>query len=218
MAGNGKAAAGSIKRDWIAKRGAINADWASRHPDRAEQEAAMALERRQAKRDFGHKRHGTVETHAKAARQQEGALARLYWSGAVSADQLAWAEEILAEYRRVTADVEIPTASLETRVDCSARSEQRFFETLGAARRAIAYSRWRHELRSAAKVVLAIIVDDIGIVEAARRHQMGHRKARKMLIDALDLWGSITTQRGRGAQVSKADLNAAHGRLLSDRP
>ncbi|MBI0475385.1 hypothetical protein D9601_08480 [Sphingomonas sp. MA1305] len=62
-------------------------------------------------------RQGTCETIAQLERRQHrsGAIARLYASRAIDADQLAAADRIATTSRAVTADAPVRTASWETR-------------------------------------------------------------------------------------------------------
>ncbi|ODU84508.1 MAG: hypothetical protein ABT10_02905 [Novosphingobium sp. SCN 63-17] len=200
------------------QRRRISAAYAECHPERAAEERALRKAHAAAQGKFGHKRNGTVETHAAAATMRQGALARLHRSGAISNDQLGWALEIQAEHERIDAEVTVRSASLETRVDLSVCPDAAFFESLGRVRRAIAYSRWRRQLPmvctgclTGAQHVLAMVVDDLGITWAARRLRMSVRRTRKVLLDALDLWPSILED-VRG-QVGDEDLVLVHRRI-----
>jgi len=167
------------------------------HPDRAASERDMRKAQARASNDFGHKRNGTVETHAKAKTVRQGALARLHASGAISIEQLGWALEITAEHERIDADVSVKTFSYDTRVDITCNGDKAFFESLGRVRRSTAYTRWRAALPSlldeatGAQHLLELIVDDLGITWAAKRLRMSVRRTRKVLIDALELWPTL---------------------------
>lgn len=91
--------------------------WAERHPRTAAAERAFRKERAELLDRWGHKNDGTPETHEHASRRNQGALVRLYQTGAIDADQLASAVEIATVAERIGADVAVRTASLETRVD-----------------------------------------------------------------------------------------------------
>ena len=52
------------------RREANHNSWKRRHPTLAAEERKLKRENRAARRDFGHKQNGTVETHQKAARAQ----------------------------------------------------------------------------------------------------------------------------------------------------
>lgn len=189
----------------------INADFARRHPERAREERKMRQAQAQLGPDWRHKREGTPETHAKAARTSQGALARLYMAGAIDADQLAWAAEIARVHAQIVRDVVPATVSLETRVDQSGRAGGAFFEALGRVRAELAYSAWRSTLPRAG-VVLAMIVDDLAASAAARRFHMRTATAKAMLVEALDLWPRHKAAARRA--VDAGDLAAAQAGLF----
>ncbi len=166
---------------------------------------------------FGNKPDGTPETHDKASRKRQGALARLYASGAISIDQLGAAHEIAAVAERIGSDVTVRTVSLETRIDNGGGRDGAFFEALGQVRREVAYGRWRAGLPGicdgvAVAVVLDMIVGDVGVSVAARVHRIHVRRARRLLGEALDMWPGFYWDAVR--QVDEATLLAAHSGLL----
>jgi len=161
-----------------------------------------------ARRERWEGRAGTPET---LDRVREGALARLYRSGAIDAEQLASAEAILSGAELVGSPVALRTASLETRVDVTRLGDGSFYEALGRVRLEMAYGRWRAQVRGVA-LVLEIIVGDVGITEAARRFRVHKRRAKKLLIDALDAWPPIAA--GVYREVDPASLAAAHAAIL----
>lgn len=170
-------------------------------------EEAMQLRER-----WGHRR-GTPETHEHVSKVHQGALARLYQSGAIDSEQLASAAAIAAVAERIASDVSVRIASLETRVD-STRGQGTFWERLGQVRAEVAYSSWRASLsvRRFAPIVLDMIVGDVGIAAAARIHRMHVRRARRILIIALDAWPDHA-QRARD-QVDPATLAASQAAIL----
>ena len=170
------------------RREKIHRDYWRRHPERARAEKALRQDHKAAQRDFGHKKHGTVETLQKASRVRQGSLARLYEAGNLTADQLAASQEIRVVAQRVGADVKIGTVSLETRVDQSGKFGGAFFERLGAVRAEVAYGHWRRELGDDALPVLAMIVHDAALTVVAKTYGMRKETARRMLCRALDDW------------------------------
>lgn len=130
-------------------RAKINADYAARHPERARAERALRKAQAQAATDYGRKREGSAQTHAKAARVRQGALARLCQSGAISAEQLGAALEIAEVIARIGAALSIKGMSIETRIDQSPNPDAVFFEALSQVRREMAYTRWRAALSQA---------------------------------------------------------------------
>lgn len=195
----------------------IHDDWAARHPRLARQERALRKAQALASDSFGHKVNGTVETHAKAARTRQGAVARLYTGGSLSVDQLGAALEIAHCAAAIARGLTIRTVSLETRVDGSSDGNRAFFETLGAVRREIAFSRWRRlvvELggREALGVTCGIVIEDRGLREMAVRWRMRDARARQLLTAALDLWDGLI--RAAAREIDEADLDRRHAALL----
>ena len=178
------------------RRAKIDADWRARHPARARAEQALRLANAQALKDWGHKANGTPETHAKherASRARGGALARLYERGVIDDDELAWSQEIASVHERIGRDVGVRSASLETRIDCARHGDADFHEALGAVRREMAYSWWRTAARErfgadAAAAVVGVICDSLSMSLAARQGHMRNSAARKLLVDALQMW------------------------------
>jgi hypothetical protein len=112
-----------------------------RHPELAASERALRKGRAELLDNWKHKNEGTPETHEHASRRNQGALARLYQSGAIDAEQLAAAVEIALVHERIGSDVAVKTASLETRVDVTRIGDGGFYERLGQVRREMAYTR-----------------------------------------------------------------------------
>lgn len=193
------------------RRRGINAAYAARHPAKAAEERALRKAQHALQRDYGHKRHGTPETHAHAARQGQGALHQLYVRGVIDQFELADADLIAAIADRIGAELQIRTVSLETRVDRSPRAGGAFYEALGWVRAEMAYSRWRAALPEP-QPVLAIIVGDMSISAAAARHRITARKARRLLMEALMLWPGYHADAVRA--VDAGDLAAMHAGLV----
>ena len=172
------------------------ADWAARHPALAAEEAALATAQRKAERDFGHKVRGTTETHARAARTRQGAIARLYERGHLSIDQLGAALELAAAAAAIATGLSIRTMSLETRGDTSPRAGGQFYEALGAVRREVTFGRWKAAMlagpgATALALARAVVIDDIALRTAATRARMRDATARQQLGRALNLWNAI---------------------------
>lgn len=193
------------------RRHKINADYAKRHPGRAREERRLRQAQKALAPDWRHKREGTPETHERASRTVQGALSRLYMSGAIDADQLACAAEIARVHDQIVREVVPATVSLETRVDEGRGGGGIFYEALGRVRAEIAYSNWRASLKKPG-VVLAMIAEDIGVSIAARRFGMRNATAKAMLIAALDRWPEDMARARRS--VDAADLAAAQAGLL----
>ncbi|KPF77030.1 hypothetical protein IP68_02280 [Blastomonas sp. AAP25] len=160
---------------------------------------------------WDHKRHGTAQTHEHASRQLQGSLHMLYVRGVIDQFELADADVIAGIAAKIGAELTIRTVSLETRVDASPRAGGAFYEALGWVRAEMAYGRWRAALPQA-QPVLAMIVGDMGISAAAARHNISPRRARRMLLEALDMWPNFYADAVK--RVDAGDLAAMHAGLL----
>lgn len=197
-------------------RRAIDDAWRKQHPELARAERALRVRQARIAEDWSHKWEGTPQTHAHAAGLRQGALARLYHSGAIDIHQMGWSQEIAAIHERICRAVSVRTASLETRIDSGRHGSGAFHEALGAVRGEMAYSAWRMALPvqlgvGAAEPVLAMICEDVGVTAAARRWRMRPVRARALLIQALDLWPAHC--REARDRVDDVDLMVAHRRL-----
>jgi hypothetical protein len=193
---------------------ANRAAWARLHPKAATAERRLRKERAETLKSWKHKNEGTPETHERASRRNQGALASLYKNGSIDGEQLASAEEIARIAERIGADVAVRTASLETRVDLGPRHYDALHdERIQQVRREMAYTEWRQQLPQPAPVLDMLVGEAIGFTVVAARHRMHHRKAKRLLIQALDLWPEIL---GRVYKmVDQQDLDRAHARLAA---
>ncbi|CAN5369719.1 hypothetical protein BH10PSE14_BH10PSE14_04530 [soil metagenome] len=182
-------------------------------------ELAPGIEEQVALRERWSYKQGTAQTHEKNANRQQGALARLCQSGGIDHHQLAAGEEIATIAYEIRANVSIGIASLEARVDTTRRGDGTFFESLGRVRGEMAYTRWRGQVVGPLGAILAMIVGDDddngaeGFTIVARRYGMHNRRAKKLLIDALDLWPKIRGKVTR--EVDAASLLAAQAGILA---
>lgn len=154
---------------------------------------APGIEEQVAQRErWSHKAFGTPQTHdfAAAERRREGSLARLVATGALDVHQLAAAQEIATAHEAITADVAVRTAKLEPR-GSGGGPNAASAERIGAVLREQAYTRWRSAVGADGAMLLAIIVDDMGLVEAARRWRKSNRRTKAILIRALDGWKRV---------------------------
>lgn len=189
----------------------VREDFARRHPERAKEERGFRVANDRIAKRWDHKANGTAQTHEHFSRVSEGAIARLHATGAIDGEQLAAAIEIRAAAEAVRRGVTVRTASLETRIDRGGAREAVFHEAIGAVWAEMAYSRWRSEVASAAAMI-DLIVEDAGVTIVAKRHRMGVKRARKLLIDALNLWWRLHAEVRR--EVDRATLAAAHEGIL----
>ena len=170
---------GISKIEWKAEKERLRQDGA---------QLAPGIEERVALREAWRGIAGTPETneHAVVVASREGALARLVQTGALDAHQLAAAQDIATAYDLITADVAVRTAKLErsTGGGPNAASAEKIARVILER----AYTRWRADVAPHADMLLAIIVDDVGLTSAARRWRMSNRRARSILALALDRW------------------------------
>lgn len=180
----------------------------------AAEQRALRKDRAETIERWGHKRNGTIETHEAHRRRSAGAMARLHASKAIDDDMLAHAQEIAAVVATIAADVCPRTASLETRVDVS-RHGDAGDERMGAIWREMAYTRWRKAIGpECAAMALDVIAHDVGLTRAAARHGMHMRRARRLLVDALELWPQLYKETRR--TVSVRDVAIARVRMMMD--
>lgn len=198
-------------RDEARAQNANHQAWAKRHPALAREERELRKFNHQVREGFGHKVNGTPETHAKASLVRQGALARLYEAGDIDAEQLAASVSIAVVHARITGPVTIGTVSYETRVDQSAGGGNIAFERLGAVRAEVTYTHWRQRIAEPA-LVLAMVVEDLGVTRAAAKFRMRNAKAKKLLLDALDLWVEMNGRVCR--EIDDASLAAAQAGIL----
>lgn len=210
MAGASRAARARAQESREALR-KIHESWCERHPERAAEERGLRRDLRDIDEQYGHVTYGTPQTRARAAKVRQGALARLYRTGGITIHQLGAALEIAAAYERIILSAGIPTSWAIERVDVNPQAGRQSFEAIGAVWSEYAYSRWRRSL-PAAGLVLAIIVEDVGIEAAARRFATGRRRVRRLLTEALDLWS--TQYREARESVTEASLAEAHAAIL----
>jgi hypothetical protein len=191
----------------------IHRSYCERHPARAAEQRALRLEQATLHRDHGRYRPAaTPETLQKLSQVSEGTLSRMYLSGQLDADQLAFAAEIVRVHNRISADVAIGTMSMETRVSGGRGADGTFFEKLGLVRAEVAYTKWRASLKRA-DVVLTIVIEDLACRQAERRFSMRNGSAKKLLLDALDAWPHFQSE--ARDEVDDATLLAAQAGILS---
>ncbi len=149
---------------------------------------APGIEERVALREAWRGIAGTPETKERAAgaARREGALARLVQTGAIDAHQKAAADDIAGAYALIIADVSVRTAKYERSTGGGPNAAAA--APIGRVLLERSYTRWRAGVAPHADMLLAIIVDDLSITVAARRWRMSNRRARLILVAALDSW------------------------------
>lgn len=164
---------------------------------------------------WSHKAEGTAQTHEHASRRGDP-LTRLFISGHIDRDQLTWAEEINEVFEGIERDVAVRVVGYEPRVDRSRSGAMgtvlSHLETVRRVRMEVAYSWWRSRLPRPCSAVLEMLVgDQLSFSTVALRHGMHKRRARRLLIDALDLWPEALKR--AELVVDEASLTAAQSGL-----
>lgn len=131
----------------------------------------------------------TSETMHHAAGTHQDCLIQMQRNGTIDSTQLGWAAEIANVYRSIESEVGVKVASLEARVDQSRGGRSLVGEGIHRVRMHLAYRYWRDLLPAPKQMVLDMIVsDNIGYTVAARRYGVHKRKAKRLLIEALNRW------------------------------
>jgi len=164
---------------------------------------------------WGHKAEGTVQTHEHASRRGDP-LTRLFIKGYIDRDQLSAAEEIKTVFDQIERDVAVRVVGYEPRVDRtrsgSLGAALRHIETVRRVRMEVAYSWWRSRLPRPCSAVLEMLVgDQLPFSTVAARHGMHKRRAKRLLIEALDLWPEALER--AELVVDEASLAAAQSGL-----
>jgi hypothetical protein len=160
-----------------------------------------------------HKNDGTPETHEHAYRTQQGALARMFMVGDLTTDQLAWAVDIGETAELIERDVAVRIVAYEPRIDCQASGRDVLVEGIKRVHREIAYSWWRQRIPEPRRAILDMLTGEPkAFSTVARQHRMHKRRARRILIAAIDLWPEAMEHAQKS--VDKADLAAAHAGLI----
>ena len=169
-------------------------------PDGIEQAVAL-------REAWSHKQ-GTPETHAHFHRtlHHRHALTRMEERGEITSDQKAWGEAIGMVAEEIESDVAARISRYRMPVDQERSGIDPAFEALQRVRLHIAYTIWREQLQQPKRLVLDMLVgEQMGYHAAARLHRVGWRRARRLLIEALDRWPDCLAYARR--QVEAQDLD-----------
>jgi hypothetical protein len=169
------------------------------------------IERALAERErWSHKSKATPQTMAHAERTHQGALSQLHANGVISAEELEWTAQIANVHRSIAAGVDVAVASLEARVDQSTRPPS-VGERIHRVRMHAAYTLWRSTLPAPKAMILDMIVGDaVGYTVAARRYRVHNRKAKRVLLEAIQRWPLCVIQAFAGVDDETVrDMNEA---------
>lgn len=134
-------------------------------------------------------KQGTPETLAAFDKRhrRSGAIARLYASRAIDADQLAAADSIATAYRAVTADASLRTASWETRTATGGGPGGYDWPLFSRTLDDLAMEWWLASIQQPHAMV-AIIACDLGLTIAAKRYALSVPRTRDLVRAALTTW------------------------------
>lgn len=171
-------------------------------PDGIEQAVAL-------REAWSHKQ-GTPETHEHFHRtmHHRHALTRMEERGEITSDQKAWGDAIGLIAEEIESDVMARISRYRMPVDQERSGVDAALEALQRVRLHIAYTIWREQLQQPKRLVLDMLVgEQMGYHAAARLHRVGWRRARRLLIEALDRWPDCLAYARR--QVGSQDLECA---------
>jgi hypothetical protein len=155
-----------------------------------------------------------VETNTKAwtkRNRMSSALAMMHERGAITPAQFFAAWQIAMTAELIQRAVSVKGASLEARVDQSGSARDHSIERLGHVRREQTYTRWRLTLPTPKRLVIDMVVSERPLVATARVYRVPWRKARDILIAALDRW--IDIERRVADELDQEDLDRVNRRL-----
>nr|WP_302054066.1 hypothetical protein [Sphingomonas tagetis] len=169
---------GMTKATWKIERKRLLAEGAKLEP--GIEEAVQLREK------WSHKAVGTPETWEQDGKHTD-ALIQMEKNGTITKEQVEHAAQIANVHRSIESDVAVKVASLEARVDSSRRGGA-VAERIHRVRMHHAYTIWRQTLPLPRELTLDMIVGEEGYTVVARRYRVHNRKARRLLIVALDRW------------------------------
>lgn len=173
-----KRPAGMSKAEWKIERKRLLAEGSRLEPGIEE---AMQLRER-----WSHKAVGTPETWEQDGKHTD-VLVQMEKNGTITKEQVEHAAQIANVHRSIEADVGVKVASLEARVDSSRRGGA-VAERIHRVRMHHAYTIWRRTLPLPREMTLDMIVGEDGYTVVAKRYRVHNRKAKRLLIAALDRW------------------------------
>ena len=159
----------------------------------------------------GHVRHESGSIATTFTRKSRSALAYMRERGSITDDQFYSAQQIAQIAEAIERQVRLGCASMEARVDCSNSAKDALYETLYRVRAEAAYTEWRAKLPLPRRMVIDMVTKDAGLSAIAAEHNVGWRRARRILSEALDAWPEIFARCVKA--ISEDDLEAQHARL-----
>jgi hypothetical protein len=203
------------KKDPLAKRhDETDLQWRARVARRQETERQrgedIVTPERLAKRDLEPALSPDQERARTYRARTNSSLARLAIRGAITADQLAAAQEIAQVAHGISRDVGYASGSIEARVDCGSSRRAYGSETLYRVQIEQAYNAWRAALIYPRGLVLDMVCEDHQLAAIARRYNRSWGKAMLILKDALDDWAHWKRKAFDG--IDQGDVDRANAR------
>ncbi|MEG8023923.1 hypothetical protein QP162_04760 [Sphingomonas aurantiaca] len=146
-------------------------------------------ERVQLRERWSHKTNGTAETHEHAAAQARREGRSPASSEPVRSTRTSLPRRIRSPRRTIPSRPRLRCA-LRTwsRAGSGGGPHSASHAPIAAVIRERAYARWREAVAPHGAMLLAIIVDDMALTTAARDWRLSNRRARSLLVSALDSW------------------------------
>lgn len=193
----------TIKRPEGMSRG----EWKVERRRRLEEGARLepGIEEAVQQRERWSHRQGCPET-LDAAGTHDDCFEQLERNGTITKEQKEWATQISNVHRSIEADVAVKGASLEARVDGSSRPPA-IAERIHRVRMHKAYDYWRKLVPAPKGLVFDMIVgDQIGYTVAAKRYRVHNRKAKRLMLEAIERWPACVA--AAFSVVNQADVDA----------
>lgn len=134
----------------------------------------------------------------------------LYERGSISEEQFEASVEIARVAEIIAQAVGMRSASLEARVDNSGSAKDLLIEHIGRVRLEATYSAWRQTLPMPRRMVIDLVTGSVSLTVSSRRYRMRKRKAKVILVDALERW--IKLREKIESEIEEQEVIAAHFR------
>ena len=154
--------------------------------------------------EVGAKKQGVARTYHQ---RSTSSLLRLCARGVIDAEQLAAAQEIADEARRIGTEVGYASGSVEARVDCGSSGKTYGAEHLHRVCLERAYTAWRNDLKQPRGMVLAMVTQDNKLAAIAAHYGRNWVSAIKTLKAALNVWPQYKRDAFNG--ITQDDLDDA---------
>lgn len=123
--------------------------------------------------------------------RQQSSLRKMLDAGQLTEAQYWAAQEIAHVAEIIQRGMGTRSASLDTRVDCSASGRDALIEKFGYVRAEATYTRWRTAIAMPRRMVIDMVLEDRQLKATARVYGVGWPKAKRLLWSALNLWSDL---------------------------